>query len=270
MNIYLPVNRKPFRLFVTVNTSSPQIIKITAQDERKQATYYLNRKSKVAGNRTFVLKFPQSPKMMKLSIYNYANGNIPDGNDPTFSITEFRPDKLKTCPLWEKPSTFSFIKFAQKFAENASILSAGVAVPHIYRSDDTNFTIDYYDIIRSKGRPINTPARIGHNRGIIEVSKNAFLGYTVPMRMIVLLHEYSHKYLNPTINREIGDEVGADINALKIYLSLGYPDMEAHTAFLTVFRMANNKDNHKRYLIINDFMTKFNQGLIQGSCDRNA
>ena len=86
------------------------------------------------------------------------------------------------------------------------------------------------------------------------------------MRMIILLHEYSHKYLNPTVNKPIAYETGADINALRIYLALGYPPSEAHYAFLHVFKDANNHQNHKRYEIIKDFIYKFTNGEIEGSC----
>jgi len=162
------------------------------------------------------------------------------------------------------PETMSFIKFAQEFAENASVLSAGDTIPHIYRSDDGKFNFDYYIKIRDRktGKYVNTPARIGHLTGIIEISKKDFLKYSIPMRMIILLHEYSHKYLNPKINREISYETGADINALLIYFSLGYSEMEAHQAFLYVFRGANNDENLKRYLIIKDFINKYSKGQI--------
>lgn len=258
----------PFRLLVTVKTSRPETIKIVAKDTRKQKTYYINRKGEVnSEGRQFILKFPLSPATMKLSIYNYENGNYPQDEDGSFKITQFKVEKLPTCDLWAKPLTLKFIKFAQDFSTNASILSAGNKIPHIYRSNEADFTIDYYDVIKNDGVPITTPARIGHNRGIIDVSKNAFLKYTVPMRMIILLHEFSHKWMNPAIGREIGDEVAADINALNIYLSLGYPELEARQAFLSVFRNANNESNHKRYLIINDFITRFSEGKI--ACDVN-
>jgi hypothetical protein len=86
------------------------------------------------------------------------------------------------------------------------------------------------------------------------------------MRMVILLHEFSHKYINPKLNRDIGDEVSADINALNIYLSLGYPLIEAQYAFLKVFRGANNELNKRRYLILNDFMTKFHKGELENKC----
>ena len=83
------------------------------------------------------------------------------------------------------------------------------------------------------------------------------------MRMVILLHEFSHKYMNPKVNRDISDEVGADINALNIYLSLGYPDIEAEYAFLRVFKGANNVMNKKRFLILDDFIKKFSTGQLE-------
>ena len=83
------------------------------------------------------------------------------------------------------------------------------------------------------------------------------------MRLVILLHEFSHKYMNPKIGREISDEVSADINALNIYLSLGYPMIEAQYAFLKVFKGANNELNKRRYLILDDFMKKFESGELE-------
>jgi hypothetical protein len=259
MDFVVPSNKMPFTLVVKVKTDKPATIRLQARDTRKPATLYTNRRGVVSGEREFYLKFPLSPKQMIVSIFNEANGNFQLDEDGSFTISDIKVEKLKTAELWLKQEAYSFIKFAEEFSENASILSAGTTTPHIYRSNDGKFTIDYYDIIRDKsGATVATPARIGHNTGIIEISKKHFLNYTVPMRMIILLHEFGHKYLNPDINRPISYETGADIQALNIYLSKGYPEIEAHQAFLYVFKNANNEQNHKRYKIINDFISKFN------------
>ena len=109
---------------------------------------------------------------------------------------------------------------------------------------------------------LTTPARIGHNTGVIEVSKNKFLQYTVPMRLIILLHEFAHKYLNPHIDRPISYESGADIQGLYVYLGKGWSPYEAHKTFLQVFKNANNEPNHKRYKIINDFISRYEKGQV--------
>lgn len=264
----IKTNKRPITIKVGVKTASPQMIRIVASDLDKQntfPTFYENRKGIVNGYREFEIKMPQSPTNTLLTIYNQANGLKRNGEDRSFKVVSGKITNIKTCPIWLSPEAVSFLKFAKKFAENASNFTAGDRVPHIYRSEDGQFTIDYYIRIRDRktGRFVSTPARIGHNTGVIEVSKKSFLKYSVPMRLIILLHEFSHKWMNPTIGRKISYETGADINALNIYLSEGYPDIEAHLAFLYVFKDADNKPNHKRYKIIKDFIDKFSKGEIQ-------
>ena len=115
---------------------------------------------------------------------------------------------------------------------------------------------------KKTNKMLTTPARIGHNTGVIEVSKNKFMQYTIPMRLVILLHEFSHKYLNPKIDRPISYETGADIQGLYVYLGKGWSPYEAHKTYLQVFKNANNEPNHKRYKIINDFITKYEKGQI--------
>ena len=87
--------------------------------------------------------------------------------------------------------------------------------------------------------------------------------YSIPGRMAILLHEYCHKYVNESTGLKMSDEIGADINALNIYLSLGYSPIEAGLVFLKVFETANNEFNHKRYIVLKDFMTKFVNGDLK-------
>lgn len=269
MTFSIPSNGLPFTILIEIKTSKPERIAIMAKDANMPNTYYMRRESQVNGKRQFELKFPQTPKLMVFSIYDSARGLLNNDQDTTFEITKFEAKDLKTCPLWADKELYSFVKFAQDFSAHASILSAGDYKPSIYRSDDGKFCIDYYNKIRNRktGQFVSTPARIGHNSGIIEISKTDYEQYTVPMRMIILLHEFSHKYMNPKIGRKIEDESSADINALNIYLSLGYPNIEAQYAFLKVFKGANNEMNHKRYKILNDFITKFSEGELENKCN---
>jgi hypothetical protein len=264
MEIDIPSNYNAFQLNLTIETKELSRIRIVALDPNKPATKYLDRSGKLMGKRTFELKFPISPKKLKIVVYNVANGNLPYGEDTSFSLVDMKVEKLPTYDVWWNKDSQNFYKFAVEFSENASILSAGDMKPHIYRSDDNKFTIDYYNNIVDKksNKRLTTPARIGHSTGIIEVSKNKFLQYTIPMRLIILLHEFAHKYLNPKIDKPISYETGADIQALYIYLGKGWSPYEAHKTFLQVFRNANNDPNHKRYKIINDFISKYEKGLV--------
>jgi len=264
MEIDIPSNYHSFQLNVTIQTKQLSRIRIVALDPNKPASKYVDRVGKLSGKRTFELKFPVSPKKLKVVIYNVANGNLPYGEDESFSIVDMKVEKLPTYDVWWNKETQNFYNFAVEFSQNAGILSAGDTKPHIYRSDDGKFTIDYYNNIIDKktNKMLTTPARIGHNTGIIEVSKNKFMQYTIPMRLIILLHEFSHKYLNPKIDKPISYETGADIQGLYVYLGKGWSPYEAHKTFLQVFKNANNEPNHKRYKIINDFIAKYEKGQI--------
>ena len=77
------------------------------------------------------------------------------------------------------------------------------------------------------------------------------------MRLIILLHEFSHKYKNPKIGLEINDEIGADINALYIYLGLGFSKIDAICVFANVFLKAQTKGNIERMRKIMDYIQKF-------------
>lgn len=263
MNLVLPANKVPFTLILGVKTFAPEEICVVAKDNRKPYTYYYNRKITVNGIKEFELKMPQTPPILEISIYNKKNGRQPDGADKSFGIVKVEPKPLKENPIWLTPDDKEFIEFAQWFSEEASILSADKIIPHSYRSKNGKFTIDYYDKIYDKEKGyLYTPARIGHITGTIDVSKSDFIKMTVPMRMIVLLHEYCHKYKNPKIKRSMRDEVAADILACRIYLSLGYSELEAHYAYTKIFIGAKSEENYKRYLIIRDFIQKFNAGLF--------
>ena len=73
---------------------------------------------------------------------------------------------------------------------------------------------------------------------------------TIPMRMSILLHEFSHFYLN----KDVANETEADLNALKIYLSLGYPYIEAHKSFIHTFKGNQTLQNKMRYEEIKKFV----------------
>lgn len=265
MVIDIPSNNFPFQLAITVKSKHPISMRIIALDPNKRNTKYSDRvNGRVDGTRTFILKFPVSPKLLKIVLFNNEMGDLPFGDDPTFSIEDVRVEKLKEYDVWWNQDTKNFYKFAVEFSQNAGILSAGDKKPHIYRSNDGKFTIDYYNNIYDKksGKLLSTPARIGHNTGVIEVSKEKFKKYSVAMRVVILMHEFSHKYLNPKLGREIEYETGADIQGLYVYLGKGWSPLEAHQGFLNVFRTSKTPMNHKRYKILKDFIDKYERGKI--------
>jgi hypothetical protein len=77
------------------------------------------------------------------------------------------------------------------------------------------------------------------------------------MRVIILLHEFSHKYRNPKIGLPISNEFGADINALYIYLGSGFSKIDAICVFAKVFLKAQSDENIKRLRKIQDYIQRF-------------
>ena len=55
---------------------------------------------------------------------------------------------------------------------------------------------------------MGTPARIGRRTGVIQVNKTQFEAFTIPMRMAILLHEFSHFYLNEKMDDVVHDGDG--------------------------------------------------------------
>ena len=269
----LQTDRRPLTIVANVVTNGNQRIRIIARDKNKPSTVYGDRFQNINGKARLEIKMPKSPTETELVVYNVASANQPNGirignDDPTFKVAlDF--EALKACPMFMTQDTIAFVKFCQEFCENASVLSGdtiidGKVIPSIYESDNGKFRIHYFNKIRDKrtGNFVGTPARIGHDSGIIEVSKSDFLTYSIPMRMVILLHEYSHVFMNGKVGREKNNEISADINGLMIYFSLGYSEIEAHYAFLKVFKNANTPENAKRYKIINDFIDRYTRGEI--------
>ena len=131
-----------------------------------------------------------------------------------------------------------------------------------YETENKEFRIRYYTQIRNPntGEVQNTPARIGNATGIIDISQEKFIRYTIPMRMVIILHEFSHKFKNPAMGLRISNEKGADINALYMYLGSGYSKIDAITVFAKVFLKAQTKSNMERMRYIMDYIQKFENG----------
>jgi len=258
MNLLFKTREKSLTLMIEVATDSPQKIQIIVKDINKPDTKYTDRYSTVDGTQKFYVRMPLSPYESLVSVYNKSNGNTKQGSDNSFKVirVDARPlERKMDCVDWSNPKIRDFVGFAQQFSNNAGILSAG-KYPNgsTYISDEGNFRIDYFDDIRSKtGQVIATPARISQTKGIIQVSKQHFQQFTVPMRMAILLHEFSHFYLNERIE----DETEADLNGLLIYLALGYPRIEAYQSFLTTFKDTPTPQNKERYEILHQFITNF-------------
>jgi hypothetical protein len=254
----IPTRYEEFTLLVKIKTPKSEKIHLKVSDENQRNTVFTDRWKTVNGECTFFVRMPVSGKMALINIYNERYGERSKDNEDTFEVLE-----IKKLPLEKKLDVVdfsnrnlrSFINFCTMFCFNAGHLASGT-----YKSKDGVFTIEYVPtIISSKsGKQLETPARISKSSGTIQVSQKKFIPDTVPMRMAILLHEYSHYYINEDIN----NETEADLNGLLIYLGLGYPRFEGHEAYLKTFIDTPTPQNKDRYDKIKKFIDDFEKNNL--------
>ena len=255
MNFKVWTRHEPIMIKVVIATKSPQEIAIEAYDSTQANTYFTRRTKMIDGKEEIFIRMPLSPYTTSLAVYNKKNGNLQKGQDASFDVLDIVREDLDITihkTRMDIPLVKNFVAFAQKFAYNS-----GWMPPKEYSSTLGGFKIEYLPYITNlnDGRRMNTPARISTKNGKIQVAQDAFVQYTIPMRMAILLHEFSHYYLN----KDMTNETEADLNGLTIYLGLGYPIREAYAAFGDTFMGHPSSQNKMRYDIINKFIRDYIQ-----------
>jgi hypothetical protein len=226
---------------------------LKAYDKARVNTVFMDTTKTVNGVEDMYIRMPLAPMNCLVAIYNEKNGNLPKNQDTSFEVVDVKPEDLEITlgkTKMDIPIVRNFVAFAQKFCFSAGWANAGTD----YVSSVGNFKIEYLPFITdNKGKKMATPARISTKNGRIQVSQEAFKPFTIPMRMAILLHEFSHFY----INSDISNETEADLNGLTIYLGLGYPIKEAYAAFGETFIGYPSEQNKQRYDIIDKFIRDY-------------
>lgn len=257
MRFYANLDEKPCTLMFEIQTAFPKKMYIKVADAEKPNTIFTNRHCMVDAHEGIFVRMPIAPKRAVIDVI--SEDELGGGKDTNYKVVDAKKLPLKrklTSFNHANPTIQKFVKFAEQFCAKAGYISAKGS---IYTSDDGKFRIDYLDdIVDANGNSIKTPARISRNEGIIEVSKVKFEKYTIPMRMAILLHEFSHFYLNT----DMANETEADLNGLLIYLGLGYPRIDAYNVFTQVFSTSANELNVNRMRIIDDFIRNFEEKYI--------
>lgn len=248
-------NNQKFSLNIHIECEGEKTFGIIAEDNGKPNSEYANRQVAVKGSRTVYLSFPVSPKQIQIKVWN-----VQDPNDSQFTV-ELVKKGLKSYDVWLDDETRDFLTLCVHFSQVCGFEPANQKGRR-FTTEDKKFNIKFFDVIFDikSGKKLTTPARIGHNTGVIEVAKYKFDNYTIPMRMIILLHEFSHKYKNPKLGLDVSNEIGADVNALYIYLGLGFSKIDAICVFANVFLKAQTKGNIERMRKIMDYIQKFENG----------
>ncbi len=246
---------EPMQLGITIKCKEKKSFRVWCEDYGKPNSKYADRVIIVDDKQRMInFSLPITPKALFIGI-----ANVNDPKDTDFEV-EIMQMPLKTYNIYLDDRTKRFLKLATFFCQvcgfnKFSPPPSGL----VFETDDKEFTITYFQVIRDylTGKSMNTPARIGHKSGKIEAAKVKFDKYTFAMRMIILLHEFSHKFKNPQIGLQIENEMGADINALYIYLGLGFSKVDAICVFANVFYKAQTDGNMERMRKIMDYIKRF-------------
>jgi hypothetical protein len=167
-------NRK-FSLYITIKCARAKKFRVWAEEFQKQNSKYADREIVVEGERTIHFNFPVSPQALFIGVLNSEN---PEDKD--FSV-DLQERDLITYNVWLDSETRDFLSLAVPFSQ-ISGFSPASEQGRVFTTDDKEFTIKYFDVIRDQktGQPMSTPARIGHKSGIIETAKVKFDKYTIP------------------------------------------------------------------------------------------
>jgi hypothetical protein len=256
----VPTRNEELTLIVKVKTDKPEKICLKVYDANKKNTEFTDRWKTVNGETSFFVRMPVSGEYTLVEVWNDKYGRDVEASKSGFKILNVEKamlEKKVDVVDFSNPLVSSFVKFCTRFCYNAGELNSGS-----YRSQNGKFLIEYMPTIRSSkdGKELSTPARISKTSGRIQVSMRKIIPMTVPMRMAIMLHEFSHYYVNDNME----DETEADLNGLLIYLGLGYPRIEAYQGFLETFIGHPSETNKRRYDIINKFIENFekNQTIV--------
>lgn len=244
---------QPTTLVIPIETSIEHRIGIRVKSLDKPNTVFLDRYRNITGKDSIEVGMPVAPEKVIVEVYNQPLGMMSmNGGFRVGQIIQKPLQDMPECINYGNPKIKNAIPFFTTFSAQAGFLDAG---GKLYYDKTNEFLLYYYDRIPEAPE---TPARIHADKGFIEVSAEYFRNYTIPMRMAVLLHEFSHFWLN----RDIDSEIEADINGLALYLSLGYPRISAFNSFVRVFLNAPTPQNQERMEIIKKFIANFDSGNL--------
>ena len=215
-----------------LSANSEMDIYIVGYDPLSKNTEYFNRKIKVSGLDRVYFQCPQTPNRLAIIVWSSQKG-------------KFKVGPLTTEPLTRNLAILGDIQSDIAFIELFSRRVGRLPERRTYTHKGASFRIELLPVIRrDNGTKHSTPARIHVSKPIIQVSKKHFDRMTIPQRVAILSHEYSHNY----INRDQDSEIEADTNMTDLYTGLGYGKLEAVYAFANI--MQDTDTNYNRLMNI--------------------
>lgn len=223
-------------LVLDVEASAPCEVRISGYDaEQDYSTYFQRRvghKEPFTGRHKLVFPLPVTPERLRVKVELSTGFGV---------VHDYQFVPLEKNDAGLSAQDRDAVDFALWLAVNLPLLpiTAGDRFP--YQSGGGRLmAILRKRILNSDGTENSTPARISRPTGIMEVSQQKLLPVTVPIRLLVLLHEYSHYRLNST------DESECDLHGLAIFCALGYSSLEGLYTFTRMLEDAPDKPELRR------------------------
>lgn len=216
MKIPITTNFKRVKIRLYLEGETGKKILLRVSDPRYPRTDYLRRRVPFTHNRfrEIEIPLPFSPRTVLLETRGRA------------VLRDIRKELMEETKVWAKPERHRFMDLATLFAKRAGYLPVGN-----YTTSNKEFRIEYLNVIRDlNGNPLSTPARINRDSGRVQIARNQFQTFSIPVRLAILAHEGCHFFLNTR------SEERADLCGMKWYLDSGFPKIEAVYAATKVFR----------------------------------
>lgn len=210
--VRIKTDYKPVAVRITVGTSPSNILIINGINENSTNTVLFSRDAEPGAQKAYHFGVPVTGKFLTILIFS---------EKPQYDFDVF---KIEALPIrYFKSLDFKFDRKTEEFQSFVKSFSFNFEnyMPGIYTDKKKQFRIKILDQIT------DTPARYASVADVIEVSKEAYDLISVPIRTLLISHEYAHK----AMNRNMDDEFEADIHSLKLFLDMKYPVIEAWTAF---------------------------------------
>jgi len=224
--VRIKTDNRPVAINITVGTSPANVLSINGFNENSPNTMLFSRDAEPGEKKAYRFGVPMTGKFLTVLIFS---------EKPQYDFDVF---KVEVSPITEfKSLDFKFDKKTEEFQAFVKKFSFEFFnyMPGTYTDKKKQFRIKIVEEIT------DTPARYASVADVIEVSKAAFDLVSVPIRTILISHEYAHK----AMNRNIDDEFEADINSLKLFLDMKYPVIEGWYAFQMLTPGIYSKERQK-------------------------
>lgn len=234
IELKLKTNNEKLALNFSIQFKGPIVLRAIGVDAFNRKNTFFNRLIEPNG-KYFDVDFtlPISPKELLIKFINETNG---DKN--LFKINSIEVDYLKNNGVDLTAYDYKNIQWLKKFCSQASYLPNGQ-----YYQTDGGVWINYMNQIVEGDMVLNTPARVDHETGEIQINAQQFREFTIPIRMVILCHEYSHWIHN---NR---DETFCDLEALRICLGLGFPKTECIYTFTNILNESKQNEIRMKKIV---------------------